>query len=115
SHRQPTDLAAYFLAVWRFRHRLEIGQPDVTLAALAAAGKLSPAYLDTLWSALSEPAEVGPLARVQAMFAALPPGEKEAQAGCEKLRDFVRALRTEVAPAVDNLQLKGVSSGSQPF
>src|SRR6185436_6727859 len=75
----------------------------------------SPAYLETVWAALNEPVELGPLATVQAMFAALPAREAEARAGCERLRDFVRALRAEVVPTVENLQLKGVSSGSQPF
>jgi cytochrome c553 len=108
--RQPTDLADYFEAAWRFHHR---DRPDAPLAAFS--GKLAPGYLATVWSALHEPAPVGPLATVQALFAALPPDPRQARIGCEKLRDFVRALRAEVVPPVGNLQLKGVSSGSQPF
>jgi hypothetical protein len=115
--RQPTDLAAYFLAAWRFRHRAALGKPDAPLAAFAAEEKLSAPYLATVWAALEKKEELGPLARVQGMFAALPapPAADAARAGCQKLRDFVRALRAEVAPSFGNLQLKGVSSGSQPF
>jgi hypothetical protein len=113
--RQPTDLADYFQAAWRYRFRAALGLPDATLATFAAVQKVSPAYLDTVWSALDEPAEVGPLGTVQAMFRALPPDERAARAGCENLRDFVRALRSEVVPVVENLQLKGVAPGSQPF
>ena len=115
--RQPTDLAAYFLAAWRLRHRVALGRPAATLASIAALEKVSPDYLRAVVSALDEPAGLGPLAKVQAMFAALPPPprEDEARAGCERLRDFVRTLRAEVAPTVENLQWKGISSGSQPF
>jgi Protein of unknown function (DUF1592)/Protein of unknown function (DUF1588)/Protein of unknown function (DUF1587)/Protein of unknown function (DUF1585)/Protein of unknown function (DUF1595) len=111
--QQPTDLADYFEAAWRFKYRAALGQPDATMATFART--VSPAYLATVWAALNEPASIGPLATVQALFAALPPDERKARAGCEKLRDFVQALRAEVVPAVDNLRLPGVSSGSQPF
>jgi hypothetical protein len=113
--RQPTDLADYFQAAWRYHHRAALGQPDATLASVALDQKVSPAYLTTVWSALSEPADLGPLTTVQALFAALPPDERGARAGCERLRDFVRGLRAEVAPVVENLQLKGLSSGNQAF
>ena len=52
--RQPTDLADYFLAAWRFKHRAALGQPDATLADAAAERKVSPKYLATVWSALTE-------------------------------------------------------------
>src|SRR5262245_21146870 len=35
-YRQPTDLAAYFAAAWRYEHRAELKQPDATLAGIAA-------------------------------------------------------------------------------
>src|SRR3954470_12298053 len=69
--QQPTDLARYFLAAWRFRHRAALGRPRADLAAIAAEAKVNPGYLRTVWSALQSPERVGPLARVQAMFAAL--------------------------------------------
>jgi hypothetical protein len=116
--RQPTDLARYFLAAWRFQHRAALGKPTAGLAALAAEAELSAGYLRAVWSALAEgQEEIGPLAKLRGMFQVLPrpPGEEAARAGCEKMRDFVRDLRAEVAPTFTNLQLKGVSAGSQPF
>ena len=90
------DYADYFLAAWRFQHRAALGQPDATLADVAAEAGLSPKYLATVWSALTEtPAEVGPLAALQAMWRELPPPDGErpdaARAGCERMRDFVVA------------------------
>ena len=117
--RQPTDLARYFLAAWRFRHRAALGQPAATLDQLAAREQLGPRYLRAVWAALADaPEELGPLARLQAMFAALPAppaGEDAVRAGCERMRDYVLPLREKVAPDFANLQLKVVGPGSQPF
>ena len=116
--RQPTDLAPYFLAAWRFQHRAALGRPAAGLAALAAQGGLGVEYLHTVWGALQEKTEgVGPLAKLQALFRALPspPDEKGARQGSEGMRDFVQTLRAEVAPRFANLRLPGVSAGSQPF
>src|SRR5439155_10705367 len=64
--RQPTDLAAYFLAAWKFKHRAALGQPNATLGEIAAADGVSAKYLNLVWSALTEePAEVGPMAALQ--------------------------------------------------
>jgi hypothetical protein len=109
--RQPTDLARYFLAAWRFQHR-----KAPTLAACAAQEEVSPTYLHTVWSALAEtPEELGPLATLQGMFRALPPDLEAARAGAGKMRDFVTALREKLSPDFPNLRHKVVSSGSQPF
>src|SRR5437762_8298113 len=52
--RQSTNYADYFLAAWQFKHRAVLGKPRATLADLAAADKISPKYLATIWSTLSE-------------------------------------------------------------
>ena len=128
-NRQPTDLAAYFLAAWRYQHRAALGMPQATLTEVAASAlpsdKVSPKYLATVWSALQTPEPLGPLGKVQAMFRALPgpgatPGNVEksvaaARAGCQKIRDYVVPLRESVARRFKNLQLKAVATGSQPF
>jgi hypothetical protein len=114
--RQPTDLAAYFQAAWRFKHRAALGTPRASLAEVAAESKVSAGYLREVWAALSETREeIGPLAKLQGMFEALPPREDAARAGCQKMREYVTALREKVAPTFKNLKLKTVSSGSQPF
>ena len=52
--RQPTDLADYFKAAWKFEHRAELGEPHATLSAIAAEAKLSPRYLPMVWQLLEE-------------------------------------------------------------
>jgi hypothetical protein len=115
--RQPTDLAAYFLAAWRFQHRAALGKPKATLADSAAEEKLAAGYLRTVWAALKQPEEIGPLAKLQGMFRALPapPQLDGARSGSRAMRDFVVGLRGKVAPTFANLKLKSISSGSQPF
>jgi hypothetical protein len=117
--RQPTDFAAYFHAAWRYRHRAALGQPEASLGDVAVAHKVSPKYLATVWSALSEPFEVGPLARVQAMWRQLPsPGGDDAQAvarDCQEMRNYVVALRRKLEPPVEGLKVRGIHDGSQCF
>jgi hypothetical protein len=116
--RQPTDLGRYFNAAWRFQHRAALGKPRASLDTVAAAAGVSPGYLRTVWTALSEKTDSGgPLARVQQMFRALPapPADDAARAGCDRLRDFVTELRAKVAPVFGNLKHRTVSAGSQPF
>ncbi|HMC11755.1 MAG TPA: DUF1592 domain-containing protein, partial [Pirellulaceae bacterium] len=118
--RQPTDLAAYFLAAWRFKQRAALGQPNATLDGIAAADGMSPKYLATVWSALSEePTDVGPMAKLQAMWRQLPPPESRepeaARGGCVAMRDWVKQLRRKLEPRVFNLKIPGVHEGSQSF
>ena len=113
--QQPTDLARYFHAAWRFANRTTLGKGPLTRAACAAEEKVSPGYLREVWTALAEPEDVGPLAKLQRMFQALPPGDDAARAGCERMRAYVTALREKLSPTFKNLKLKNISSGSQPF
>src|SRR5689334_18864642 len=79
-HSQPTDYADYFEAAWRYKHRVALGTPLATLATAARAKKVSPKYLTLIWGILGESgaasatrrAEVGPIAKLQAMWKALP-------------------------------------------
>jgi mono/diheme cytochrome c family protein len=118
--RQPTDLADYFLAAWRYRHRSALGLPDASPADLAAGLGISPSYLEMIRELLDGPPEdFGPVAAVRALWEGLPgpgPGELDAaRAGCERLRDFVINLRRQLTPEVENLTAGGINPGSQPF
>jgi hypothetical protein len=118
--RQRTDYADYFLAAWRFQHRAALGRPEASLADVAAEDGVSPRYLATVWTVLTEPAEdVGPIAAVQSMWRELPsPGQDEAgdpRAGCERMRDFVVELRQRLTPEVKNLTVPGMNNGAQPL
>lgn len=116
--RQPTDFADYFQAAWRYRHRAALGQPQATLASVAAGAKVSPRYLELVWNTLNGPAEkVGPIARLQEQWNALPaPGGADVRPACEKMRDWVTGLRKKVAWRFNNLRVPpGFSPGGQAF
>ena len=107
---QPTDYADYFEAAWRYKHRVALGNPAATLVSTARAQKVSPRYLPLVWRILGESvassqqgaAEVGPIAKLQAMWKALPAptsrqlSAKEAEtlrARYVEMRDFVVRIR----------------------
>jgi hypothetical protein len=118
--RQPTDLAAYFEAAWRYQHRRVLGERRLTLADIARTSGLSAGYLERLWNALNDPREkVGPLARLQSQFRTLPvPARGQTQLaheGAIALRDSVLTLRRKLVPEVGNLSAPGVNPGSQSF
>jgi hypothetical protein len=109
-HSQPTDYADYFEAAWRYKHRGALGDPTATLASAARAKKVSPKYLALVWRILGESvappqtraAEVGPIAKLQAMWKALPApasaklSVREAdslRARSVEMRDFVLRIR----------------------
>jgi hypothetical protein len=117
--RQPTDLAEYFFAAWRYKHRAELERSDSTLPDIAAECKVSAKYLSTVWELLEEADAVGPIAKTQAMWRALPApaadDSGEVRRGCEAMRDWIAQLRAKLQPQWDNLKLKAVGVGSQPF
>ncbi len=138
--RQPMDLADYFLAAWRLEkrirgtasrsprpspskgegntHRLAPAAENDALAAAAADAKVSPKYLSTVRTALTDKGEkIGPLAALKAMWRALPPPDAEhlaeARRGCERMRDWVIELRKKVRPEFANLSGPRMNNGSQ--
>lgn len=118
--RQRTDYADYFLAAWRFRHRAALGQPQATLADFADAAGVSPKYLATVWTTLTDESEkAGPIAALQALWQELavpsPDGAvpDAVRTGCEQMRDLVVALRDPLVPEVPDLVAPGVHVGSQ--
>lgn len=109
---QPTDYASYFLAAWRYQH----SKASKTLAAVAAEWKVSPKYLPLVWQALTaKPEEVGPLAKLQAMWRALPADEAGARKGCEEMRKYVVRVRDLTAQHYVSPAVKGLSATSQPL
>ncbi|WP_165227883.1 DUF1592 domain-containing protein [Aquisphaera insulae] len=118
--RQKTDLADYFLAAWRFRHRDELGRPAASLDDLADANGLSRKYLATIWRTLEEGREdAGPVAALRALWRSLPTPDAAhpdaARAGCERIRDLVTTLRGRLVPEVKNMTARGIDQGTQPF
>ncbi|MDQ1469044.1 MAG: hypothetical protein QOJ99_524, partial [Bryobacterales bacterium] len=120
---QPTDYADYFQAAWRFKNRAALGKPNATLAAIATEAKLSPKYLPLVWGILEEPKDVvGPVAKLQTMWHALPspgqPSESQPEllrAKCVEMRDFVVRIRKHTAREFASPVVKGLSATSQPL
>jgi Protein of unknown function (DUF1592)/Protein of unknown function (DUF1588)/Protein of unknown function (DUF1587)/Protein of unknown function (DUF1585)/Protein of unknown function (DUF1595)/Planctomycete cytochrome C len=110
--RHQVDLADYFLATWKYRHRT---RPDAPLSRFATEAGLSAKYLTLVWSTLTGPvAEEGPLAVVQKMWRDLPDGAAT-RPPCERMRDVVLRLRRQLDPKVSKVQVNGISGGSQPL
>ncbi len=116
--RQPTDYADYFQAAWRYKNRAAMGEPNATLAGIAAEAKVSPKYLPMVWQILNDSPDtaVGPVAKLQAMWRGLP-----AQAGpelrtqCVQMRDFVVRIRQHTAMQFAAPIVRGLPAGSQPL
>ena len=121
---QPTDFADYFEAAWRYKYRAALGKPAATLASVAADAKISPKYLSTIWQLIEEPPlkakqEVGPVAKLQTMWHALPaPAQAEpnqVRARSIEMRDFVVKIRQHTAMQFTAPVVKGLPGGSQPL
>ncbi len=119
-HQQDTDYADYFQAAWRYKHRAELGWPTATLADFAASSKVSPKYLQTIWNTLEgAKEEIGPLAKLQAMWQAMPVPtaalpEPEGP-GSAAMRDYVVQLRKKVEPRFLNIVAGKVGASRQPL
>jgi mono/diheme cytochrome c family protein len=113
--RQPTDLADYFQAAWKFEHRAELGEPHATLRAIAAEAKLSPRYLPVVWQLLKEKDAVGPIAKLQEMWRTLPANGGKTTARFAEMRDFVIKIRKQTAMQFAAPVVQGLPAGSQPL
>jgi hypothetical protein len=116
--RQPTNYVDYFMACWRFKNRVPLGNPKASLVDFAAEGGVSPKYLATVWSTLTgEQESIGPIAALQAMWRKIPAAEgaqpADCRAACKRMRDFVVTLRQAVKPEFANLAIRGVHPGAQ--
>ncbi|MBK5290061.1 MAG: DUF1587 domain-containing protein, partial [Acidobacteriia bacterium] len=122
--RQPTDYADYFQAAWRFKHRTALGKPAATLARIAVDAKLSAKYLPMIWRILEVPPaeakeEIGPIAKMRAMWRALPaPGAGQpnlVHKQCAEMRDFVVRIRKHTAMEFAAPVVRGLSAYSPPL
>jgi hypothetical protein len=119
-HWQNPDYADYFQAAWRFKNRAALGRPSATLADFAAERNISAKYLATIWAALTgTKEEVGPLAKLQAMWVALSsPGANQpdlARQKCVEMRDYVVKLRKKVEVRFLNMTVGKVSPSREPL
>jgi Protein of unknown function (DUF1592)/Protein of unknown function (DUF1588)/Protein of unknown function (DUF1587)/Protein of unknown function (DUF1595)/Protein of unknown function (DUF1585) len=121
---QPTDFADYFQAAWRYKYRAALGKPNATLTTVAIESKVSPKYLPMIWQLIDEPAakassEVGPIAKLQTMWRALPSHgantPEAVRAKCAEMRDFVLRIRKDTAMQFAAPVVHGLPPGSQPL
>lgn len=120
---QPTDLADYFEAAWRYKHRAALGYPQATLRDVAIRSKVSPKYLPHVWSILGETRDaslvnVGPIWRLRAMWRSLPATEPDPgliREHCVAMRDFVTRIRKDTAMQYAAPVVKGLTPTSQPL
>jgi mono/diheme cytochrome c family protein len=117
--RQNTDYADYFNAAWTYKHRAALGMPKATLAEVAGRMKVSAKYLATIWKTLETPEEVGPAAKLQAMWRALPVPRSDqpdvARDGANRMRDFVVRMRQDTTLVFASPMVKGLSVRTQPL
>ena len=117
--RQNTDYADYFRAAWTYKHRAVFGKPHATLADIAVENKVSAKYLGMIWRALEMKDDVGPLAKLQTMWRALPvPGSDESDLvrdGANRMREFVVRMRIDTALTFASPMVKGLSVRTQPL
>ena len=120
--RQPTDLADYFVAAWRYKNRAALGMPDATLADIAAEiesqSEVSAEGLGGDWPKRRK--KLVRSAKLQAKWQGLPEPKRKEQperraSRLQEMRDWVLELREKMQPKIANLNLKGVGPGSQPF
>ncbi len=119
--RQPTDLSDYFFAAWQYRFRAQLDRGSESLEQTAERTGVSAKYLKSVWSLLTSEdprISVGPILRLQQMWPGPPSKTRQssdARKECERMRDFVVALRSRLKPKVENLKIEGSHVGSQPF
>ncbi len=141
--RQPVDLAQYFFAAWHMRTRYA-EDPYSHADEIASEYQLSPKYLKLMWRVLHEddllpvpalkteelternievdidrvPVGMGPLAVVRRMWSDLPNDMtrgQEARAECAKIAEWVTNIRSRLEPKIENLEVRGIHKGAQPF
>ncbi|HET7086576.1 MAG TPA: DUF1592 domain-containing protein [Rhizomicrobium sp.] len=114
---QPTSFSDYFQAAWRYRHRAQLGQPAATLSSIAAEMKLSAKYLSMVWAILHDKDAVGPVAKLQTLFNALPaPGDAGLlTVKTQAMENYVTRIRAHTAMQFFSPKVTGLPGQSEPL
>jgi len=117
--RQNTNYADYFRAAWIYRHRQVLVTQRATLADVAAQTGVSATYLSTIWRALETKEDVGPLAKLQTMWHALPvpkAGQLDlSRDETNRMSAFVVRMRQDTSLTFASPRVKGLSIRTQPL
>jgi hypothetical protein len=116
---QPTSFAEYFEAAWRYRYRAQLGKPKASLASTAAEMKVSAKYLPMVWGILHDKDAVGPVAKLQAMWNALPApkttDDSQLAVETQAMENFVTRIRAHTAMQFASPIVKGLPGQSEPL
>lgn len=116
--RQPVELTDYFYAAWRFRHKEALNESAKSLREMAIARNLSPKYLRTVWTILTDAVNhTDPIKGLRARWDGLPApaaSNESVRNGINELADYVRTRRHELEiPAEPTIRIKGLHSSNQ--
>ena len=114
---QPTSYSDYFQAAWRYRYRAQLNKANASLASIAAEMKLSAKYLPMVWAILHDRNAVGPVAKLQAMFNALPaPADASSlTVKTQAMENFVTRIRAHTAMQFFSPKVTGLPGQSEPL
>ena len=113
--RQPIDYADYFFAAWRYRERERLKIRSLSLADVAATENISPKYLATVWSILTDGRDdADPLVGLRQMWGQLPQQPAEARERCRRMAEYVKRERRRLVVPVDKSPTSGLKKGLQP-
>jgi hypothetical protein len=123
--RQNTDFSDYFFAAWRVRqmtrhHSLESSSNvGSAIVNVARDEEVSPKYLRTIWLLLTgNTHHFGPIAKLRAVWLGLRDGaghRHHVRMECDKMSEYVLALRPQLARTFPHLTHRGINNGTQPF
>ena len=122
--RQPTDYSSYLKAAWTYHHRQRLGQPEVTVEAVAGKAEISAGYLSEFLRLLtgpdiSEKPATGPTGELRKRWRALPsPKSKEEPApekACAALADWIAKERQKWQVPEFAIVASVIQRGSQPM
>ena len=117
--RQPTDLADYFRALWRYENRSALGLKGASLASIAAQERVSPRYLERLQQLLHDrKGAFGPIAGLQQQWQDMPsaatrPDEVTLRMVAGNLRDYVVGYRKKLGWKFDVPRVRPLHVASQ--
>ncbi|MCU1232159.1 MAG: hypothetical protein JWP63_126, partial [Candidatus Solibacter sp.] len=78
-----------FYVAWRYQHRAEFGEPNVTLEAIAAREGVSTRFAQHVWTTLHAATLGYPASEVAERWRKLPATDATAKAACTELQKFV--------------------------
>jgi mono/diheme cytochrome c family protein len=116
--KHRVDYGQYFLMLWEYQHREQVGKNLSSLQDFAEESHISAKYADLLWQMLHSENAIGPQKELQEAWAQLPfdiAQIENCRSACDKLSQLVKEIRTDLDVPLERLKVNGMSAGSQPL